>query len=91
MHNPVVKLHAEKSASGSFRWAICHASVQRQRGRADGGGNMAARKGTVTHDLGEKCLKERNTASLSLAYGNKARVERDGTRSEERRGGKECA
>lgn len=79
MTNPVIKLHAEKSASGSFRWAICHASVRRQRGKADGGGNMAARKGTVTHDLGEKCLKDKSTVSLSLAYGNKARVERNGT------------
>ena len=74
-----IKLHAEKSASGSFRWAICHASVQRQRGKPDGGGSMAAHKGTVTHDLGEKCLKDKSTVSLSLAHGKKARVERDGT------------
>lgn len=79
MSTQTIKLHAEKSASGSFRWAICHASVKRQRGKADTGGNMAAKRGTVTHDLGEKCLKMKATIPLSMAYGKDARVERDGT------------
>lgn len=73
------KIHAEKSASGSFRWAICHASVIRQRGKPDNGGNMAAKRGTVAHDLAEQCLRARSLKPLSDAMGLFARVNRNGT------------
>ena len=71
------KKHAIKSASGSFRWAICHASVQRERGRPDKSSD-AAKWGTVAHDLGEKCLKAGDDVLLSTAQGKYAYVDEKG-------------
>lgn len=79
MHIAQVKVHARKSPSGSFRWTICHASVQRSIALAKGReSNPAADWGTIAHDLSEHCLRDGNDGFLELRKGTRAEVQNDG-------------
>ena len=78
MNAPVVKLHAVQSPSGSPRWTICHASVQRiaalQRRCTS---SLAADRGTIIHDLGEHGLLK-GEDYIEERRGTRARVTEDG-------------
>lgn len=81
MHVAEVKFHARKSPSGSARWTICHASVQREgqlpQVREH---NAAADVGTIMHDLAEHCLRDENDGFLEVRRGKtRAEVQADGT------------
>lgn len=80
MNNPNAKIHARKSPSGSVRWAICHASLQRERAVDTGvrESNAAADWGTAAHDLGEHVLKQ-GDAFIEQRRGCRVRVLEDGT------------
>lgn len=73
------KLHAQKSPSGSGRWAICHASVGRERAlQGVRASSAAADRGTCIHDLGEHGLLK-GSGYISERLGCRYEVRVDGT------------
>lgn len=76
----VVKLHAVKSPSGSYRWTLCHASVRRTLAAVTGPrtSNAAADVGTIIHDLGEHALRY-GDGYVMERQGTRAAVQHDGT------------
>lgn len=50
------RAHSKLSASGSFQWLACPASIRMTEGIEETGDNIPAREGTAAHELGDWCL-----------------------------------
>jgi hypothetical protein len=73
----VIKVHAKNSASGSPRWAFCHAAPRREAALPWTPSGQAADWGTVAHDLSEGCLRT-DDSYLTLRQGSRALVDAKG-------------